>query len=409
MYQTNITNSINSAAKARSFVPFQKDLWENEGHNRDHLIIVQVMDFYHQSLKSQPRLSEMLTRRKIHPNFIDQFKIGFADRTLGFELQSPKCLLGSQNRGNLQRLGLLKDSGHEFFRGSLVIPFQDGNGQIAGAYGRRPRNQRRNQTYHLYWNTQQVDFFNATRMPLPDSLILCKSALDALTLLSAGIVNTVATMGVQGFNDIQLSRLVDDRVRRVCIAFDNTPAANRYALLIAQALDAVNIACCRVHLPVGHDVNRFAMQQTDVTGAFNRLLDSAAPFKQRYGQLVPQAEAHWLKQLISIQDCVAFYLEEQRHGGKASRTLNTARIHLERFRDYCHSDGVEQIADINSEVLEAYQQYLVWEKNVFTGKVISLTTQMERMDSVARMLSRLHYYGIIPEPLAFTTPSGSVH
>ena len=146
-----------------------------------------------------------------------------------------------------------------------------------------------------------------------------------------------------------------------------------------------------------------------VTGAFNRLLDSAAPFKQRYGHLVPQAEAHWLKQLISITDCVAFYLEEQRHGGKASRTMNTARIHLERFRDFCQANGIEQIADINSGLLEAYQHYLTREKNVFTGKVISLTTQMERMDSVARMLSRLHYYGIMPEPLAFITPSGTVH
>ena len=409
MYQTNTTNSINSAAKAHSFFPFQKDLWENEGHNRDQLIIDQVMDFYHRSLKSQAHLSEMLTRRKIHPKFIDQFKIGFADRTLGFELQSPKCLLGSQNRGHLQRLGLLKDSGHEFFRGSLVIPYQNGNGQTVGAYGRRPRHQRRNQTYHLYWNTQQVDFFNATRLPLPELLILCKSALDVLTLLSADIDNTVATMGVQGFNDIQLSRLADDGVRRVYIAFDNTPEANRYALLIAQALDAVNISCYRLKLPVGHDVNRFAMQQTDVTGTFNRLLEAAVPFKQRYGHLVPQVEAHWLKQLISIEDCVAFYLEEQRHGGKASRTLGAARIHLGRFRHYCHSDGIEQIADINSEVLEAYQHYLTGQKNVFTGKVISLTTQMERMDSVARMLSRLHYYGIIPEPLAFITPSGSVH
>jgi len=100
----------------------------------------------------------MLIRRKIDPDFADRYKIGFANRTLGYELQTPKCLLGSRNRGQLQ----LK---------------------------------------------HQVSLFNATRQTLPESLILCKSALDVLTLLTAGVDNAVATMGVQGFNDIQLSRL----------------------------------------------------------------------------------------------------------------------------------------------------------------------------------------------------------
>jgi len=411
MYQTNSTNSIQSAMQASSFIPLQQDLLigEERTYDPDRLVINQVFEHYHQTLKAEPKLLEMLIRRKIDPDFADRYNIGFANRTLGYELQTPKCLLGSRNRGQLQRLGLLKASGHEFLRGALVIPFSDNHGNIVGAYGRRPRHQRRSPAYHLYWNAQQVSFFNATCQPLPQTLILCKNALDVLTLLTAGVDNAVATMGVQGFNDIQLSRLLEDGVRKVYIAFDNTPEANRYALLIAQALEAINVSCYRVQLPVGHDVNRFAMSQTDVADAFNRLLNTAARFKQRYGQMVSQVKDHWLKQFVSVEECVAFYLEEQRQGGKATRTLNAARIHLERFQDYCCTHGIDQIANINGDVLEAYQQYLTDEKNVFTGKVISLITQIERMDSVVRMLSRLHYYGIIPEPVGHITCSGSMH
>lgn len=411
MYQTNSTNSINSAMQAKSFAYLQRELWESQQdtYNPDALMINQVFDHYHQSLKAQPKLSEMFVSRKIDPDYIDFFRIGFADRTLGYELQSPKCLLGSRNRGHLQRLGLLKSTGHEFFRGAMVIPYFDHEGKVIGAYGRRPRHQRRSPAYHLYWNTQQAPLFNMPNASTHDSLILCKSAVDILTLLTAGVKNVVATMGYKGFNEVQLHQLQQSGVRCIYIAFDNTPTANQYAMLVAQALNAVGIACRRMKLPLGHDINRYAMTQTDFASVFNRLVDNAVPLLLRYGELVPSVKDDWLKQFVSIEDCVNFYLEEQKHSGNTSRTVNTARIHLDRFQEYCHSQGIEQITAVGDELLKSYQRYLIKEKNVFTGQIISLVTQMERMETVFRMLSRLHYYGITAEPVAFVTHAGSLH
>jgi DNA primase len=411
MYQTNSTNNINSAAQAKSFAHLQQELWESEQdtYNPDAFMIDQVFDQYHQSLKANPKLSEMLVRRKIDPDYIDHFHIGFADRTLGYELQSPKYILGSRNRGHLQRLGLLKPTGHEFFRGAMIIPYRGRDGKIIGAYGRRPRHQRRSPAYHLYWNAQQVPLFNIPNTHAHDSLILCKSAVDVLTLLTAGIKNVVATMGYKGLNEIQLNQLQQSGVRCICIAFDNTPTANQYALLVAQALNAVGIACRRMKLPLGHDVNRYAMTQTDVASVFKRLVDNAIPLQLRYGELVPRVKDDWLKQFVSIEDCVNFYLEEQKHSGNAFRTINTARIHLDRFQEYCYSQGIEQITTVGDELLKSYQRYLIKEKNIFTGQIISRVTQMERMDAVSRMLSRLYYYGIISESVNFEMHAGQVH
>lgn len=411
MYQTNSTNSINSAMRAKSFAHLQRELWEGEQdvYNPDVLMIDQVFDHYHQSLKADPKLSKMLISRKIDPDYIDFFRIGFADRTLGYELQSPKCLLGSRNRGHLQRLGLLKSTGHEFFRGAMVIPYCDHDGKIIGAYGRRPRHQRRSPAYHLYWNAQLAPLFNISNACMSDSLILCKGPIDALTLLTAGVKNSVATMGYKGFNEVQLNQLQQSGVRRIYIAFDNTPAANQYALLVAQALNAIGIACRRVKLPLGHDVNHYAMTQADFASVFNRLVDNAVPLQLRYGELVPRVKDHWLKQFVSIEDCVAFYLEEQKDSGNAFRTINTARIHLERFQEYCYSRGIEQITAVGDELLKSYQHYLIKEKNIFTGQIISRVTQMERMDAVSRMLSRLRYYGITSELVKFEAHAGSLH
>lgn len=410
MYKTSHTNRINSARQFNSYVNFQVEGKQDENaYNPDLLVVKQVFEHYHSVLKLRPKLLKELIRRKIDPGFVEQYQIGFSDRTLGYELQSPKSLLGSRNRGHLQRLALLKESGHEFFNGSLVIPYLNDRQQIVGAYGRRLKHQSRNPTYHLYWNAQRVSFFNATEETLPSDLILSKSALDSLTLQSAGFENVVATMGIKGFNEIQLSRLQRDNVRNVYIAFDNIPRANRYAQLVAQALKSVGIACFRIKLPRGQDVNRFAMGQQDFVCAFRKLLDNAVPFKTKYGSLTSRSSDAWLEQFGTVRDCVRFYLEEQKNSGKSPKTLYFNRNHLERFLEYCQVEGIDRVADLTASVLSSYQCYLKSEKNVFTGRNLSSITQIERMEAVSRMLSRLHYYGVFPKLLAFPENKGTLH
>jgi DNA primase len=233
MYKTHSTNSINSAAISQQMSSLQLDIFREDGsrHSPDKLIIAQVFNHYHKKLNEHPELVQALCSRKVKEEYIEQFNIGFCDRTMGSELQSPKCLLGSQNRGRLQRLGLLKDSGHEFFRGALVIPYQDSQGNIFGGYGRRWRHQRRSSIYHIFWNADQSPLFNEQALMLNENIILCKSPIDALTMMSVGVNNVVATMGTKGFNQIQLEKIVDAGIKCISIAFDQTPEAQLYARL----------------------------------------------------------------------------------------------------------------------------------------------------------------------------------
>lgn len=382
---------MNSGSKANSYLFFSE---EERSHNPDYLIINQVFEHYSQSLKYQKKIFDMIIKRRINPDYIERFKIGFSDRTLGYELRSPKSLLGSQNRGHLQRLGLLKNTGHEFFQGSLIIPYCDNEGRIAGAYGRRPRHQRRSPVYHLFWNAQQVSFFNTSNERFSKSLILCKSALEAMTLLSVGFDNVIATMGLQGFNETQLSRLLIDGVRHVCIAFDNTPAANRSALLVAQALDSVGINCSRLKLPLGQDINQFAVSNSCLVDKFNRLLGAAVPYKQLYSAQTFNVERNWQDSFVLLDDYIQFYLEESLSAGKSTRTVQAKRFHLECFQDYCFNLGIEYVKDLNVSLLKSYQLYLQKEKNCWNGSVISISTQKERFVSVMHMIKRLHYYGV---------------
>ena len=68
---------------------------------------------------------------------IDRFKLGFANRTLGLRLPLGNRAAGAEIRARLQKLGVLRASGHEHFNGSLVVPVFDETGRCTEVYGRK--------------------------------------------------------------------------------------------------------------------------------------------------------------------------------------------------------------------------------------------------------------------------------
>lgn len=53
----------------------------------DHALLGQVIDYYHATLKQSPEALAYLQKRGLHhPDVIDHFKLGFANRTLGLRL-----------------------------------------------------------------------------------------------------------------------------------------------------------------------------------------------------------------------------------------------------------------------------------------------------------------------------------
>ena len=68
---------------------------------------------------------------------IEHFRLGFANRTLGYRLPEKNRVAGAELRGRLQKLGILRESGHEHFNGSVVIPIFNLEGEVVEMYGRK--------------------------------------------------------------------------------------------------------------------------------------------------------------------------------------------------------------------------------------------------------------------------------
>ena len=170
----------------------------------DRALLVQVADYYHQSLKQSPEALAYLQSRGLdHPELIEHFKLGFANRTLGLRLPEKNRKAGADIRTRLERLGVYRESGHEHFNGSLVVPVLDQGGQVCELYGRKITAKLRPGTpLHLYLPAHQSrgrGVFNLAALQTPGvaskELILCESIIDALSFWCAGYRNVTTAYG----------------------------------------------------------------------------------------------------------------------------------------------------------------------------------------------------------------------
>lgn len=228
----------------------------------DAALLRRVIDYYHQTLKQSPEALTYLKHRGLaHPEVIDTFQLGYANRSLAYRLPQKNRAEGEAIRGQLQRLGILRDTGHEHFNGSLVIPVIDDTGAVTEVYGRKIRDDLRPGTpKHLYLPGPHRGVWNAAALSASKEIILTEALIDALTFWCAGFRNVTAAYGVHGFTDDHLAAFKAHGIERVLIAFDRDDAGEAGAVELAAKLTAAGIECFRILFPKGFDANAYALK-----------------------------------------------------------------------------------------------------------------------------------------------------
>lgn len=237
----------------------------------------QVVEYYHETLKQSPEALAYLEKRGLKSaELIDRFKLGFANRTLGYRLPEKNRKAGAEARGLLQDIGVLRESGHEHFNGSLVVPVIDGAGVISEVYGRKILDNLRTGTaYHLYLPGPHRGVWNAEALAVSREIILCESLIDAMTFWVHGFRSVTASYGVSGFTDDHLAAFRAHGIERVLIAYDRDEAGNAAAEKLAAVLAAEGIGCYRVLFPKGMDANEYALKLSPPAKALGLLLRKA--------------------------------------------------------------------------------------------------------------------------------------
>jgi DNA primase catalytic core len=228
----------------------------------DQVLMNQAIRYYQERLKQTPEALAYLARRGLDDaELIERHRIGFADRTLGLRLPEKTRKAGHEIRSRLQKLGLLRESGHEHFNGSIVIPVITPSGEITEVYGRKINDNLREGTpYHLYLPGPHRGVWNESALASSPEIILCEALIDALTFWRAGYRNVTASYGIEGFTADHLAAFKQHGTRRVLIAYDRDEAGDRAAEKLAEKLIAEGLECYRVQLPHGMDANEYALK-----------------------------------------------------------------------------------------------------------------------------------------------------
>jgi DNA primase len=243
----------------------------------DQALLDQVLGYYHETLKASPEGLAYLQSRGLSGELVDRFRLGLANRTLGLRLPEKNRKAGADLRGRLERVGLYRDTGHEHFAGSLVVPILDEGGRAQEVYGRKIRSDLRPGTpLHLYLPGPHKGVWNLEGIAAAKGeVILAEALIDAMTFWSAGFRNVTATYGTGGFTDDHMAVFRAHGVTRVLIAFDRDDAGDRGAAEIAERLMGEGIDCFRILFPKGMDANSYALKVTPAARSLGVLIRKA--------------------------------------------------------------------------------------------------------------------------------------
>lgn len=243
----------------------------------DRVLLLKVVDYYHEALKQSPEALKYLQSRGLHSaEMIEQFKLGFSNRTLGYRLPAKNRAAGAAMRGRLQELGVYRASGHEHFNGSVVVPIFDGSGAVVEMYGRKITPRLREGTPdHLYLPGPHRGVWNEEALAASKETIVCEALIDALTFWCAGFRNVTASYGVNGLTEDHRRAFERHGTERVYIAYDRDEAGEKAALLLSEELMGMGMECFRVQFPKGMDANEYARKVTPAAKSLGVLLNKA--------------------------------------------------------------------------------------------------------------------------------------
>jgi len=260
-------------------------------HAADQDALRRVVDYYAERLAANPAALAYLDKRGLaDPELLRVFRVGCCDRTLGLRLPQKNRAEGAALRARLARLGVMRETGHEHFRGQIVVPVIAEGGTIGTIYGRAAGKVEK-ENRHRFLPGPQAGVFNPAALaadPLRESqgaVILTEGILDALTWWRHGWKNVTTCFSARRPSPDVIDALVKAGVRVAVLAFDPDGAGEHGTESAAALLIARGVECRRVRFPHGHDANSYALAVTPPRQAL-AVLFNAAEFIGK-GQAVP--------------------------------------------------------------------------------------------------------------------------
>lgn len=187
----------------------------------DQRALERVIHGYRRDLRLDTAASAFRAAHSIDEATADHFELGYADGRLIATLAHARSLPGLPQRGQLMRLGLLRPSGHEHFKGCLIFPIRESRGRLVDIYGYRiARYVPSGKARLLSLSRPSRGLFNARALFDHSNITLYSCPLRALQAWIAGDTAAIAGLGAPGIRGSQLRAIAGRSDRSVVLAGD---------------------------------------------------------------------------------------------------------------------------------------------------------------------------------------------
>jgi len=182
----------------------------------DEAVLDAVLAHYQDERRGSDQAKGWLADRGVDDGLADELRIGFANRTLGYRLPEANRRDGAKLRDQLMRLGIYRTSGHEHFRGCMVIPVLSAQGRVLGLCGIRLATA----SVEPQWAAGLPGGMLNEAAAANAEVIVVASVDDALAVMGAGQRAVVAPGRPGGFHTADLRLLARVGVHRCTIVGD---------------------------------------------------------------------------------------------------------------------------------------------------------------------------------------------
>lgn len=278
----------------RTLEPQQQQELQRQLSLREQLyeILAVATTFYHHALfqsSGTAALEYLKKQRGLQDTTINQFQLGYAPggwETLYRYLVEQKryAIAAVETAGLIQP----RKSGSGYidrFRERLIVPIYDVQGRVIGFGGRTLTDEE-----PKYLNSPQTPLFDKGKtlfaldkarqeISKQDRVIVVEGYFDAIALHSAGITNTVASLGT-AFSSTQLKQVLRYcESKQVIFNFDTdtagTQATQRAIAEIEPLVYSGQVQLRILTLPDGKDADEFLLSHPDAVYSYRQLIDDA--------------------------------------------------------------------------------------------------------------------------------------
>jgi hypothetical protein len=189
---------------------------------------------YHQCLMMNDGAKDYLFQQYgLYEELMKAFQLGYSSKTLALELPNSESQSGVNLQSSQKRLEVYKGTGHEAFRGCVIVPITSG-GKLSGFYAEKALLTRSNSKPQYWAPISSPCIFNADGCSESNVMYMFNSPLTAIQMYEAFGGHVIATEQSYQLSDFDCEFLVETGVKEIVICQDRLVSPQRMSFLSKQ-------------------------------------------------------------------------------------------------------------------------------------------------------------------------------